>query len=166
MVDLIKEEDGVTLIEILIAASFIALVMTLASTMIIQSFNIFRGSTYRMSAGQMAELSTDEIALKLREAEKICEEIKNGEPLEVPGETYTIDLPEDEINIIRRNNPGEPGDRLVINSEDGSRGLAYGIESFRIRKENQTDFIIEIEYIDDDKVSRQKSLSVTSRNLN
>ncbi|GEM_PF-984672 len=63
-----KNNKGLTLIELLVAILLFGIVITLASSMLVQSFNLIEPSMRRMSASQLAELSKREIVTILRTA--------------------------------------------------------------------------------------------------
>lgn len=58
---------GVTLVELLIAITIFSVVMLIATSMIIQSFNIFNRSAETVSTNQLAEIMLDDITNNLRE---------------------------------------------------------------------------------------------------
>ena len=60
------DNDGFTIIELLMAIIILGVVMAAITTMIVQSFNVFDSSTRRMSAGQLTELALSEVGGYLR----------------------------------------------------------------------------------------------------
>ncbi|SDL59708.1 type II secretion system protein [Halarsenatibacter silvermanii] len=63
-----KNQSGLTLIELIISIAIMGVVIALASTMIIQAFNLAPVGSRRMSAGQLAEMHITEISRYIRNA--------------------------------------------------------------------------------------------------
>lgn len=57
---------GLTLVELLLAISIFGIVMVLVSTMLIQTYDIFGGTSERLTRKQMAEIRLEEIADAIR----------------------------------------------------------------------------------------------------
>ena len=66
--EIIENNKGITLIEILISITILGVVLAIATSMIIQTYNLVPSGTRRMSAKQMAEMHVTEIAPYIRNA--------------------------------------------------------------------------------------------------
>lgn len=60
--------NGITLVELLVGIILIGVVFMIVTTLVVQSFDIFRSSTDRMNANQLIELAQSEIVGCLRAA--------------------------------------------------------------------------------------------------
>lgn len=60
-------KKGLTLVELLIAIVILGVVMTLISTILVQSFNIFRDSTERVSKNRLSQIMVEDLSKKIRE---------------------------------------------------------------------------------------------------
>lgn len=66
--EFIEKRKGITLIELLISIAILGVVLAIATTLIIQAYNIAPSGARRMSARQMAEMHVTEIARYARNA--------------------------------------------------------------------------------------------------
>lgn len=159
--DSIKTKRGLTVIEMLIAIVILGVVMSIATSMVIQSFNIFGSSTRRMSASQLTELAQTEVALHLRSAKtKIYvdadENIYEFDGFYEGNEgtlKFVFDSNSEKL-LLSFEKPGED----TIN-----RTIANNIVEFEVEGESN-EFDIYIKAKDDNNTS-EKRLSITSRNL-
>jgi len=160
--DSIKTKRGLTVIEMLIAIVILGVVMSIATSMVIQSFNIFDSSTRRMSASQLTELAQTEVALHLRSAKT---EITNNEDKNKYKFDGFYEGNEGTLEFVFDSN----SERLLLNfkklGEDTiiSRTIANNIVGFEVEGESN-EFDIYIKAKDDNNTS-EKRLSITSRNL-
>ena len=167
-----NSERGFTVIEMLVAIILVGAVLAIATSMIVQSFNVFRSSTFRMSAGQMAELAQRQVALYLRSATDVddigclTDDGNNGEL------TFTAYHPEDDrdspeqVKIELSLEDG--GLRIEVEDLDIDRQLAYSVQRFCIEKvdDRNDEFEISIVYYDqEDETYRRKGTTVRSRNI-
>ena len=67
----LKNENALTLIEMLIVISILAVVMSIAASILIQVFNIVPSSNERMSTRQLAEINLTTISVFIRNADTI-----------------------------------------------------------------------------------------------
>jgi len=96
MTKYIKSLKGVTLIELIIVIVILGTVLTIATTMIIQAFNIVNPSSERMSAKQLAEIHLTEISKYVRNGEDI--ELVNGN-IEKDGEIIIHNIKDFEMTL-------------------------------------------------------------------
>lgn len=73
----ILNNRAITLVEILIAITLFSVVMIIATSMIIQSFNIINSSSETVSTKQLAEIMLDDITNNLRIIESVIREENN-----------------------------------------------------------------------------------------
>ncbi len=92
---LTENRSGLTLVELIISIAIMGIVVAIASTMIIQGFNLAPAGARRMSAGQMAEMHITEISRFIRNA-----------------------LAEDKINVIVYDDKNDTNKEVVIGTED------------------------------------------------
>lgn len=147
-----KKENGFTVIELLVAIVIMGAVLAIATTMIVQSFNVFRSSTYRMSAGQMAEMTLRQIALQVRAAEN---DPSNN------GNNYSFDHPDHNVEISY----DEDNRRLSLYTNSDLVISAHSVTNFKLESINENEFRLEIEYIDEEEGEKFKSTRVKSRNI-
>ncbi|TDO92258.1 prepilin-type N-terminal cleavage/methylation domain-containing protein [Halanaerobium saccharolyticum] len=125
----LKNNNGFTLVEILLVILILAVVMTIGATTLIQVFNIVPESNERMSTRQLAEINLSTIATYIRNAE------------EVNPDNDTITINEDGIlKIIRHSDKSiKKNGEVLIND----------IETFSIEKDDDTEqenlYIVTIE---------------------
>ena len=105
---IIENKKGITLIELLIAISILGVVLAIATSMIIQAYNIVPPGTRRMSAKQMAEMHVTEISRHVRNA--YSGDIDNmynydGETIELGDRTFNniadFEIAEEENSVYR-----------------------------------------------------------------
>ena len=132
----IENNKGITLIEILISITILGVVLAIATSMIIQTFNIAPSGTRRMSAKQMAEMHVTEIARYVRNAnpDDIGEDEIDG-ILEYDGDVIEI-IESDRIfnNIMEFeiNDEGNNDYRITLKKEyEGDEGEVTTVVSPR-----------------------------------
>lgn len=169
----ILNDNGFTIVEIFLAVVITAIVLTIITSMIIQTFNVFDSNTRRMSAAQLAELATTEISGHLRTATSYFDEDNLyededspyfGDPLtnEWHFDGYYSDLDNNVKFIISRN-----GEKLNISIENGiseNRTIINNVDEFYINEINPGEFEIFIKVNDGENIA-QKRITVNSRNL-
>jgi len=160
-----NDNDGFTVIELLMAIIILGVVMAAITTMIVQSFNVFDSSTRRMSAGQLAELGLSEVGGYLRSATEIVDD--NG-PWKFRGYHPNIDeegIDEDFLFVFNLEDK-----RLLLNVYDEDDTIIYNrtiinnVMEFEIEI-NGNEFVINIKVEDGEGNIARKRLSVSSRNL-
>jgi len=153
--NILNNKRGFTVIELLVAIVIMGAVLAIATTMIVQSFNVFRSSTYRMSAGQMAEMTLRQIALHVRAAESEPVENDNYIFLHPDYEEIIIEHVDDNLRLITKN-----GDENLVIS-------AHSVTNFMLETIDGSDneFRLEITYIDEEEGEKSKSTRVKSRNI-
>lgn len=62
-----RNNKGLTLVELLITLTILALVMTLTATILVQAFNIFNSSTGRVSNNRLTQIMVEDITQNIRE---------------------------------------------------------------------------------------------------
>lgn len=130
----IKNDNGLTLIELLISIALLGVTLAIATTIIIQAYNIVPSGSRRMSAKQMAEMHVTEIARHIR----------NNEELEVNGNTVDISS-SDEITIEEN---GVFALEIEVNDETN---IYHDIVYFELNNANDSYLIIlEKEYDGDE----------------
>lgn len=156
---IIENNKGVTLIELLIAISILGVVLAIATSMIIQAYNIVPSGTRRMSAKQLAEMHVTEIARHVRNAHKgdtieIVENGGNGEVVIGDGSEYDEDF-------------SEPVRIELYNDEGEKIGTYHDISSFKIayigNANGQYSYEITLEKEHDDEKGKVTT-KVTPRN--
>jgi len=160
-------QNGFTLIELIIAIFLMGVVISIASVMLVQSFNVFESSTRRMSASQLAELTKREVTSYLRSA---TTGVSNGEDTDTwefrafhPNRDY--DTPKDfEITNV--------DGRLELTVNGGvieSRVLVNNVTEFNIDSESGENwdgsFVIDVKTEDERGNTASKTFSVRSRNF-
>jgi len=145
------DNDGFTVIELLMAIVILGVIMAAITTMIVQSFNVFDSSTRRISAGQLAELALSEVGGYLRsvtpyEEDKGDFEDNFGDDSWVfygyhPGtEDQIVKF---ELNLI--------DESLLLKVEGlNERTVLNNVKDFDISKEDNNEFIIFIKVEDGD----------------
>lgn len=161
----IKNENGFTLIEIILTLTIIVLVIPLASNMMVQSFNIFNSGIYRMNTRQRVELALDQISDYLRSATEIDEENNEFYSYNSSGTITKITLE------LAGDNPNDRN--LLLNSGINSRIIAESVTSFSITESPKDSGVYEIkisyrvkEKESDGSLIREKSLKVYPKNVN
>lgn len=150
---IIQKNSGITLIEVILATVILGVVLTLTTTMIIQSFNIVEPSSQRMSAKQLTELNLREIARYVRNARKI-----DGDKIIDDDDEITID----EDVIISKEE-----DMIKLEDIDGNRiNTFHSIKKLSIEADNEDAYIITLErFRDDDREDTvEKKFKVNLRN--
>ena len=108
MINLVKKnnnEQGFTLVELMLALAIIGIVVSLSTGMIVNIFNIVRPSTERMSAKQFAEIRLTEISAYARNAEDIDVDkdiIMTNKDEEIKQENSKIIITDKDSQIIIR----------------------------------------------------------------
>lgn len=129
--DLIKNDKGITLVEILLAIAIIGIVISMSTGMIVQVFRIIVPNTERMNVKQMAEINLREITPFVRNAKDI----------------------DTNNNIVTTTNDHElkrDGNKIVINDQDDNIiRTINNISNFEIN-ENSDLYTISIEKCIDD----------------
>lgn len=101
---IIKSDDGITLVEILLAIAIIGIVISMSTGMIVQVFRIIIPNTERMSVKKMAENNLSEITPYVRNAKEIDNNIitttKNYK-LELDQNENKVIIEDENGNIIR-----------------------------------------------------------------
>ena len=160
------DNDGFTVIELLMAIIILGVVMAAITTMIVQSFNVFDSSTRRMSAGQLAELALSEVGGYLRSATDVTSDgniddnNKPDGPWKFKG--YHLDN-EDEIVMLEFNLVNKSL-QLKVNDIE-KRIILNNVEEFDISTINGNEFEIFIKVEDGDENIAEKRLNISSRNL-
>lgn len=77
-INYVNKNKGFTLVEMIIALMILGIVLTLATTMIVQAFNIFGDGSRRMSAKQLAEINLTELSKYVRNGEDIMFDEENN----------------------------------------------------------------------------------------
>jgi len=154
------DNDGFTVIELLMAIIILGVVMAAITTMIVQSFNVFDDSTRRMSAGQLAELGLSETGRVLRTAKTIPE---NAGDFNGDNKTYSftgyIDDAEETILIEFENN------RILINDEVRLNNVErFNIEPILDEGNKTGEMRVNIEVNDGDNIAIKRS-NIKSRNF-
>jgi len=161
----VNNNRGFTIVELLVAIVIMGSVLAIATTMIVQSFNVFRSSTYRMSAGQMAEMAVNRTSLYLRSAVEDEDNIFGCLNDDNNIEFYAYHPDHEEVVKIKFEL--EDND-LTTNAYDDLnefRLIAYGVEEFCIEQKNGNKFSLSIQYIDDEGNVKTKRTNVKSRNI-
>ena len=162
------DNDGFTVIELLMAIIILGVVMAAITTMIVQSFNVFDSSTRRMSAGQLAELALSEVGGYLRSATdattegNIDDDNKPYGPWRFKGYHPEYDNVVDFIFDLDENTQ-----QLILDVVDINRVIANNVQEFYIEKEvdSENEFVIYIEVKDGEDNIARKRINITSRNL-
>lgn len=143
---------GVTLVELLIAITIFSVVMMIATSMIIQSFNIFNRSVDTVSTKQLAEVMLVDITNNLREIISYNGENNNEWD-------FTLNNGS-EVNLEIKYS----GDEVQMLVEDEIIRSIKNVDDFDIeRSENR--FIIYLEVEDEEGEIIIKRKEVLSRNL-
>lgn len=143
---------GVTLVELLIAITIFSVVMMIATSMIIQSFNIFNRSVDTVSTKQLAEVMLVDITNNIREIISYNKENNNEWD-------FTLNNGS-EINLEIKYS----GDEVQMLVEDEIIRSIKNVDDFYIeRSENR--FIIYLEVEDEEGEIIIKRKEVLSRNL-
>lgn len=161
-----RRDSGFTLIEIILSLAIIALVIPIASNMMIQSFDVFNSGIYRMNTGQRVELALEEIANYLRSAKT-----KPEEDITATLKTYNFigyNNSGNEFNIQIKLEGNANDHNLLLNGRIIAENVtAYFIEPIGI---DSNIFEVNIEYRvreneSDASVLRNKSIEVYPKNL-
>ena len=161
------EESGLTLVELLVAIVFTSAVLMIASTMIIQSFDIFFGGTERMTASQTAEMTVSRLANDIRASEEVSDFDVNDEICigqEKSNGPIKITIGGEEIEY-----KFEYTDTMSGTIERDGRTIAHNVEKLCVNKRNNEDekpkFKISLTYVDRDGVEKDRSTTVRRRNV-
>jgi len=162
-----SNQEGLTLIELLIAIFIFLVVITIVSSMLVQSLNVIEPSMRRMSYSQLAELGKREIASYLRMAVTVEEGWDKGfgGPWEFSGYHPVQGKNENPVRVIDYKIELSGRQLIMENEIDGSRVLANNVDNFSIKKNDNNNFSIEIMIRDEDDNLAKKFTRVRSRNL-
>jgi len=158
----LSDNNGLTLVELLISIALLGVVVALASTMLVQSLNVIEPSMRRMSAGQLTELAKSELATYLRTATIPVDETEDTW-------TFTGYHPStDEADLIHFEIIKDNGSVRVI-AKDGeeeieNRTVVNYVEDLEINNVNNG-FKIYVRVVDSDGNVAHKRATVRSRNL-
>lgn len=140
---LLQLEKGMTLLEALVSLLILGVVLTIVTSMLVHSFNIFSSAPDRMSAKQMGELNLREIVRYVRSSEAVS--LENGG--KIP-ENETHELKKEEEGIILEGVKLVDSDSLIITLNNNvlllreyENGAEEIIESFQ----NVYEFIVSLE---------------------
>ena len=97
--DIIKNENGITLVEILLAIAIIGIVISMSTGMIVQVFKIIIPNNERMNVKQMAEINLREITPYVRNAED-------------------IDIDSNVVTTTNNHELKKDGDKIIIRDEN------------------------------------------------
>ena len=164
--NLMGGESGLTLIEMLIAVAFTGVVLMIASTMIIQSFDIFFGGTERMTASQMAEMTVSQLANDIRASDEVPIDDEEKECFDNDEESIEITINEDEDESVSYNFVETNAMKGTIVREDNNgdtRTIAHNVDELCVENTNDK-FKITLIYVDRDGVEKRRSTSVRRRN--
>ncbi len=168
--NIFRENKGFTLIEVLMAAALTGMVVTLASGMFIQLFDVFNTGQHRINVGQRAELGKSTAARIMRRAVEIDHEIVDNKYKEiVSGQrdvffSTAVSGAEFEITDDINNN-------LILYYDGQKRSIAEAVELFRIEALDYDNsyFKIIIEYRieknTDQPGTRKKSITISPKNI-
>jgi len=153
------DNDGFTVIELLMAIVILGVVMAAVTTMIVQSFNVFDSSTRRMSAGQLAELALSEVGGYLRSTTEIISLDENGSwkfsGYHPDNEDEVVTL---EFNLVNKTL------KLKVNDIE-KRTILNNVEEFDISSINDNEFEVFIRVQDGEGNIAIKRSTIRSRNL-
>lgn len=144
---------GVTLVELLIAITIFSVVMIIATSMIIQSFNTFNRSVDTVSTKQLAEVMLVDITNNLREITSF-----KGEANEVWNFTTEDNGSDVNLKIIYSDK------ELKISIDNKIIRNINNVENFNIER-SANRFIIDLEVEDETGKFIKKRREVLSRNL-
>jgi len=161
---------GLTLVELLVAITLLGFVLTIATAMILPSYEIYDSSTRRMSASQLAELAKTEVSGYLRMA--IDDEDKENKFGDDRDNWEFYGYHRDEGNDIVKYILSHNSDRLEIevrNSENEeitrhSRMIVNNVKDFHIVEIDSNSLELYIE-IDDGEKLAEKRITVNPRNF-
>ena len=114
----LKDENGFTLIEMILVITILTIVMAIAASILIQIFNIVPSSNQRMSTRQLAEINLSTIASLM----------KNAESIDDDNDTITINENGSSKIIKLENKTIKKGNEVIIND----------IQIFNIKKDEDT----------------------------
>lgn len=174
------DNSGLTLIELIVGITLLGVVITLATTMLVQSLTVIEPSMRRMSAGQLTELAKNELATYLRTATSVdFAEIdiddENGDegPWVFKGFHPATDGA-DEVRFTFYIDESDPGYRLNVESYNVAeekiiedRTIVSNIVKLEIiknEKNGRYSFDIFIKVVDRDGNEATKRAAVRSRN--
>ena len=139
----IKNNKGITLIELLIVITLLGVVLAMVTTMIIQALDFVGDGTRRMSAKQLAEINLTEISKYVRNAEEINIVDDDIEIITTDGKSITFE----------NNNMKKDGTIFIHNIED-----------FKIESKNGSYEITIEKKVDDQKVTVSRKVSPRNSN--
>ena len=160
-----SDNEGLTLIELLISIALLGVVLTLATTMLVQSLNVIEPSMKRMSAGQLTELAKSELSTYLRTA--TTEVSKDLDDNGVSTWEFTGYHPttEDAVEIDFTIKHSDENRNVSIESAIEDRTLVSNVEDLEINNiYDKNSFEIFIRVIDREKNEATKRATVRSRN--
>jgi type II secretory pathway pseudopilin PulG len=129
--NLLKKEDGITIIEILLALAIIGIVLSMSTGMITQAFRIIIPSSERMSVKQTAEINLTEITSYVRNAQ-------------------SIDTTTNRIITIKNHEIAKSGDKVIIKDENNNTiRTINNIAKFELSENNDIYTIILEKCIDE-----------------
>lgn len=157
----IINNKGITLVEILVAITVFSAVMIIATSMIIQSFNIINRSSEQVSRKQLAEIMLEDITNNLRQIDSVISDEDNSW----------------EFNFL----DGNANDKLKIELNDNKLEMKIDGKDIRVTKNiknpdieiikdekgNSTGrIIVEFEIEDETGRTIKKRKEILARNLN
>lgn len=151
------KNSGITLIEILVSIIIFSAVMLIATSMIIQSFNIINRSSETVGTKQLSEIMLKDLTNNLRQINSYNQdEFTNNNNIW----EFTINDNDTDVNlkIILS------GDELKMKHDNEDIRIIENVQKFDIEK-NENRFIIELEIIDETGQTINKRREVLSRNI-
>lgn len=116
-----RNNKGLTLVELLITLTILALVMTLIATILIQAFNVFNSSTERISTNRLTQIMVEDITQNIREYSYFDFEDNNKWK-------FTSDRTDDFIIKYDENKK-----ELTLNKSDEEFRKLEGVEAFNLK---------------------------------
>lgn len=155
-----KNNKGVTLVELLIAIVVLGVVMTIVPLFLFPSFNILRDNSTRVTNNQLAEIMLNDMTSYLREARTDGEtEIKNA--IEEHIFYKDSDSGDEDFRIIYNEN----NQSLEIREDSSIIRTLERVKSFSKTGPVESSFRINFIIEDENGNYIEKSKSVFSRNL-
>ncbi|ADO77001.1 pilus assembly FimT family protein [Halanaerobium praevalens] len=151
---------GITIIEILITVMILGVVFSVASPMIIQTFNIFDKSSIRITQNRLADLMLEDISTHFKSAMSYNEKKINGlniyefeaySPQSGNQKTYKIiETANSELEFRENGN-------LIRRIEN--------VEKFKINNDNPPIYFLELKINKENGEKLEKQISLYARNI-
>lgn len=116
-----RNNKGLTLVELLITLTILAIVMTLVATILVQAFNIFNSSTERVSNNRLTQIMVEDITQNIREYSYF--DFKNNNKWEFD--------PDKTNNFIIEYNENKK--KLSLTKSGNKFRSLEGVESFKLK---------------------------------